>query len=564
MPRLISALLLFLTLPLMAVRHPDQRVVEFSHTADVGFGNSLYVVGDAAELGANDPAKGIKLRYTAGNVWTGKIAIEPSVAPINYRFVSRSTDPAVICSSEHVSDVATGLSLLVSTQTPAPYAGKSVEYLSTWSQAFILYKSASEASFTQLEMTRIGEGRVTGESRFRIEGIGVAGESMQFVFTNGAGDWDNAFATSGLNYQTALDFIYLQDGHVYNYVPAATVSGRRIETRSVGSTAPGIAARTIRIYLPRGYDSHPTRRYPVLYMHDGQNVFSPGGAFGSWNADLTADAEIQMGRMRECIIVAIDNTEDRLAEYLPPTDFFNQEGEGDHYANFVINNVRPTLDVNYRTLNDVPNTLVMGSSFGGIISVYMAWAHSDVFGKAGLLSPSWWAIPNLRDELRDAAARTERIYLYWGTEESSGSADAATWWPPFIDGYDIYLSQNYGVGRDLRARIGCGEAHNEAAWASYLPEAFRYLLDIRDEANQLAYRTQAPELSISFNASGDVVLDYYALAGYQLSLQQATDLTAEVPWSLVAEDRSDFLWEPRQLRFTPPTDAAFFLMQHQP
>ena len=278
-------------------------------------------------------------------------------------------------------------------------------------------------------------------------------------------------------------------------------------------------------------------------MHDGQNVFSPGGTFGSWDTDLAASAEIQMGRVRECIIVAIDNTPDRLSEYLPPTDNFNGDGRCDDYADFVINNVRPTLDVNYRTLNDASNTLLMGSSFGGIATIYMGWAHDDVFGKLGVLSPSWWAIPNLRNDMRNTAAKSERIFLYWGTEESSGSANAATWWPPFLDGYDIYLSQGYYVGGNLVSVVGCGLAHNEAAWASQQVAALRFLLDINDAPNELAYLNEKPVASITIISESSLAVVYPGLSGFRYQLESTNDLADPESWEFVTEQSTNQFWE---------------------
>lgn len=539
--------------------HPTVVESEFAYTEDVGFGQSVFMVGDAEVLGGGDPARGIKMRYTAGNVWRANVAVPLRIGELNYEFVSRSTAPSNYCDSENSTILSTGLTLPAHTPEAAPYSGKTVYYHSSWAQANILYWSESAGQFVEEAMTDVGPGRDGLERLYKISGIADAGRDLVFVFNDGTGQWDNAFGQSGVNYETNLGFVFVQDGHVYNYQPAPAVSAPRFESLTVASTAEGIAGRTIKVYLPRGYDSHPTKRYPVLYMHDGQNVFSPGGAFGSWNTGLTASAEIQMGRVRECIIVAIDNTADRLSEYLPPTDNYNGEGRCDDYADFVINNLRPTLDVNYRTLNDRSHTLLMGSSFGGIATVYMAWAHADVFGKIGVLSPSWWAIPNLRNQMRDAAPRSERVFLYWGTEEASGSADASTWWPPFLDGYDVYLSQGYSVGGNLLTAVGCGLAHNEAAWASQQAQALRFLLDVNDAPNDLAYLDAKPVASISYDPAGSVSVMFPALSGFRYQLEAKADLTEAEPWGFVAEQRSDQFWE--MLTFSDTlkeSDAAKF------
>jgi predicted alpha/beta superfamily hydrolase len=528
---------------LSAAQHPSLVEREFIHTEDVGFGNGVFLVGDAAVLGAGDPAKGIQMRFTAGNVWRANVAVPSNTGELAYAFVSRSTDPDVYCDSANAITLSTGHTLPADSIEAAPYHGKTIYYHSSWEDAYVVYWSKTDNAFVQRQMHEAGAGRVVGEKLFKLTSIGEAGSNLTFALTNGAGQWDNAFGQAGVNYETSLDFLFVQDGNLYNYQPADTVSAPRLETRLVGSTASGIAARNIRIYLPRGYDSHLTKHYPVLYLHDGQNVFSPGGVFGSWDVDTTASAEIQMGRVRECIIVAIDNTADRLAEYLPPTDTFNGEGRCDDYADFVINNVRPTLDVNYRTLNDPSNTLLMGSSFGGIATIYMGWEYDDVFGKLGVLSPSWWAIPNLRDQMRNAVARSERVYLYWGTAESSSSANASTWWSPFLDGYDIYLGQGYHLGGDFTSKIGCGLAHNEAAWASQMQAALQFLLSVSDGPNQLAYRDSLPSVFIAVVPETLAKLSFPALSGYDYQVEVTDDLAPATSWDVLSVQRTKRIWQ---------------------
>lgn len=536
--------LLLLPAVIFAALHPDVFAHDVSHTVDVGFGNSLYLVGDVDELGAGDSAAGVKMRYTDGNVWRASVSVRDQEGRRGYRFVSRSTSSSQICLSENARDVASGFSFPATELSEAPYDGKTVSYFSRWERVFVRFRSGPQTAFVDYELQRAGSGREEGEFLYRIAGIGDAGELLEFVFFNGEGQWDNAFDQPGTNYESPLDFVHVQDGHVFNYMPAALVSDWRIETRTVQSTANGIPARTVHIYLPRGYDDHPVRRYPVVYFHDGQNVFAPGGAFGSWDADLTTSAAIQMGRIRECILVAIDNTDARLSEYLPPTDDFNGLGSGDAYADFLINNVRPTIDSNYRTQNDSANTTVIGSSFGGIITIYLGWEHDDVFGKLGVFSPASWAIPNLRTAMRDEAQRSERVYLYWGTAESSVSADEAAWWSPFLDQYDIYLSQGYSVQGDLLARVGCGEVHNESAWATYLPDALEFLLNINDEANELAHARLPPRLEPRVSDDrASLILESTLLSGYTYELQRTATLGQENDWVSTLEIATSKLWE---------------------
>ena len=138
--------------------------------------------------------------------------------------------------------------------------------------------------------------------------------------------------------------------------------------------------RDVMIWLPPSYHTSPQKRYPVLYVHDGQNVFMPGSINGGeWRLDETADSLMKAGKTEEFIMVAINNTKDRWEEY-------SGTPEGMAYINFIVHNLKPFVDTHYRTKADKNNTAAIGSSMGGLISFYMVWLHPDVFGKAACLS----------------------------------------------------------------------------------------------------------------------------------------------------------------------------------
>ncbi len=482
--RALRFCLFFLLAATLPAASPHREIVQFSHTADVGFGNSVFVVGNHPDLGAWDVTKAPKLRFTAGNVWTGQLAVQAGTA-LQYKYIRRATASDQWCNSANALDLTGVLSLNVTAQPPAPYAGKTIYYLSGWPQANLFHRQGT--GWVTTPMTRVGNGRVTGESLFRIEGIGEPGEPLEFVFNNGSGSWDNP--APGTNYLTPLDAFHVQDGNVFAYQPPAVVSAPRIETALVGSTAPNIPDRNVRIYLPRGYDQNTTRRYPVVYLHDGQNVFDPGGTFGSWSADATATREIGQGRMREAILVGIDNGTARIPEYQPPTDSYNStQGRADAYASFVINNVRPFVDTTYRTLNDPPNTVTLGSSMGGLVSLYLG-REFTTFGRIGVFSPAFWTSPNYVNQVAGGTKKPLRVYLDMGTLEGG------SYWNDVLKMYDIHLAQQYAHNSDVWFVAGCGDAHNEAAWKARLPAAFRYLLPASEEPQLLAQKEMKRQIS---------------------------------------------------------------------
>ncbi len=225
-----------------------------------------------------------------------------------------------------------------------------------------------------------------------------------------------------------------------------TSQGKLLTETGVPSRFLG-APRTVRIYLPPSYEAEPKRRYPVLYLHDGQNVFSPAGTnscfgWGSWELDRTVDELCAAGRMREIIMVAVDHSRSRYKEYrgmLYPQDGPARKalrGAGTNaldnarfeaYANFLIKELKPKIDRDYRTLKTAANTALMGSSLGGICSLGLAWEFPKTFGLAASLSGSFHieAMNFLNCGLRASAAKRKpiRIYLDSGTVDYTGDDD---------------------------------------------------------------------------------------------------------------------------------------------
>lgn len=337
---LLLALAIFLgalPAPLFA-GNPARVPVAFSITQDVGVRNEVYVSGAHRDFTSGGIQQfGVKLHYSTGNVWFGSIALEAGAA-VTYTYYKHPISTATYCSASSTA-ISSPISLTVPSAPVPPYPGKFVRYYSSWTSANILYRDITQNStFTQVAMTRVGAGRTTGESIFELGAIASPADEIEFVFNDGAGRYDNAPAppqntpqgaapaipvpyqslVPPYNYRTSLDVFTVQDGQVYNYQPPATVSASSIVNRFVNSSVSGIPGRNIRIYLPRGYAENTTRSYPVVYFHDGQNVFFPGGTFGTWDADRIANYEIGQGRMREAILVAVDNGNgygsDRLVE----------------------------------------------------------------------------------------------------------------------------------------------------------------------------------------------------------------------------------------------------------
>lgn len=227
--------------------------------------------------------------------------------------------------------------------------------------------------------------------------------------------------------------------------------------------------RDVRVYLPPGYEQHPEQRYPVLYVQDGQNVFdSATAAFGvEWGLDETAESLIRQGKLPPMIIVAADNTPDRLAEYSPLPDPKHGGGRADAYGRFMVDELKPFVDSHYRTRPEREHTGVMGSSMGGLVSLYLGFKHPGVFGLVGALSPSlWWADHEASRQL-PCTGGPQRIWLDAGSEEGE-DADHNGVADPIDDTRELghrlidagWTDENYLFYREVQ-----GGTHTEGSWA---------------------------------------------------------------------------------------------------
>jgi enterochelin esterase-like enzyme len=222
--------------------------------------------------------------------------------------------------------------------------------------------------------------------------------------------------------------------------------GTLLPARSVESRHLGVA-RTVRVYLPPSYARAPKRRYPVLYLHDGQNVFSSAGAnccfgWGSWELDKTADRLIDQGRMAEIIMVGVDNSRARYKEYrgllydrtgLRPAASKSaasntvDNSRFEAYKKFLIQELKPAIDREFRTRKTAADTGVMGSSLGGLCSLALAWENPKVFGLAASLSGSFQVEKRnfLENVLQSHEGRRKpfRVYLDSGTVDNTGDDD---------------------------------------------------------------------------------------------------------------------------------------------
>jgi predicted alpha/beta superfamily hydrolase len=221
-------------------------------------------------------------------------------------------------------------------------------------------------------------------------------------------------------------------------------------------------SRTLVVYLPPSYYENRLKRYPVLYMHDGQNLFDAAtSSFGTeWRVDETINAAVRNGQMDEVIVVGIYNTSNRIWEYTPCCDATYGGGGADVYERFLIDTVKPYVDGTYRTLPTKANTAIMGSSLGGLVSCYVARRNPAVFSKAGCMSSSfWWNAEAFTRQVEQSTIKVPvRFYLDAGTINDG---------LPQTQRMDTALrADGYVQGADLNFVTAQGGSHNEASWAA--------------------------------------------------------------------------------------------------
>lgn len=232
--------------------------------------------------------------------------------------------------------------------------------------------------------------------------------------------------------------------------------------------------RTLIVYTPPGYDDQPERRFPVLYLQDGQNLFDGATSFipgQDWCVGETADECINAGTVEPLMIVGIYNTKARLREYTPTPAPTLGGGRADRYGKFLIEEVKPFVEREYRTLSGPQHTGIGGSSLGGLVSLHLGLKHPGIFGRIAALSPSvWWnhlAIHRFVESMR--VARRPRIWLDIGTREGPRTVQDVERF------HDLLLEKGWQLGNDLHYERVEGAEHNEAAWAQRVGPFLRFL-----------------------------------------------------------------------------------------
>lgn len=270
----------------------------------------------------------------------------------------------------------------------------------------------------------------------------------------------------------------LQDGVTGNLKRHERFTSKYVDTRNVD------------VWLPPGYEQNKSKRFPVVYMHDGQNLFDPKLSFTGvdWGIDETMTRLIDEGKIREAIVVGVWNTPKRFAEYMPQKPIVSSTVRplkdipatrrdlivSDNYLNFLVTELKPFIDSTYRTRPNRKNTFIMGSSAGALISAYAMAEYPNIFGGAGAISTHWpvgggIVIDYLKAHLPDPG--THKFYFDFGTETLDKGYE------PYQRKMDeVMRKAGYKEGRNWITRKFVGAEHSERAWRNRVDVPLTFFL----------------------------------------------------------------------------------------
>lgn len=227
-------------------------------------------------------------------------------------------------------------------------------------------------------------------------------------------------------------------------------------------------SRKIWLYLPKNYETS-TKKYPVIYMHDAQNLFDAKTSFaGEWNVDEKLDS-----LNAQVIVVGIENgSEKRLEELTPYKNEKYGGGNADKYLEFIVNTLKPEIDKKYRTKPNTKNTTIIGSSLGGLTSFYAVLKYPEVFGKAGVFSPAFWIN---RKEINDFTTRSKKLKakIYFLCGDSEGDDDSMVKDLNHIE-YLLNVNRCYCLHLNKKTIVKGGH-HNEKLWRDGFVKAIQWL-----------------------------------------------------------------------------------------
>jgi predicted alpha/beta superfamily hydrolase len=366
------------------------------------------------------------------------------------------------------------LLFFISMRSPAQYTLR-IE-LGTLPSAHLNDSIFVAGNFNNWQPGKAGYHFSTDNNKIFVEIKNLPADIYEFKFTRGAWQWVES-AVDGADVGNKL--VKLSSDTVVKYniaawkddfaaVPKQHTASEQVRIIDTAFFMPQLnRSRRIWIYLPAGYEKGK-KKYPVLYMHDGQNLFDNyTSAYGEWGVDESLDSMIKKGK-QACIVVGIDNGPKRFNEYNPYEFRDFGKGEGDLYLEFLVKNLKPFIDRFYRTMPSKDHTLIAGSSMGGLISFYAMLQYPDVFGKAGVFSPAFWTAPAIKAVTNSLGKQmTGKFFFYMGDLEGGSYIKD-------MQEVQEILAENSATM--IYSVIDPESSHNEQAWRKWFPEFYAWIM----------------------------------------------------------------------------------------
>ncbi len=325
--------------------------------------------------------------------------------------------------------------------------------------------------------------QVNGKQKFVVKNVKPG--LFEFKFTRG--NWTNLESTKDGRLVAPRRAFITKDTAINVDIegwrddfPSSTAS-KQVHLLSDSFDVPQLGLkRKIWIYLPEDYQKS-NARYPVLYMHDGQDLFDEATSQGrigplEWGVDETIDKA-----KAKCIVVAVEHDEDKLKrvqEYFYVSNPDNKDAEGKKYLDFLVNTLKPYIDKNYRTKTDKANTFMAGSSMGGLITFYAGLNYPETFGALGILSPSIWLDyghinKEISGKITSAAVKQQRYFFYGGGNENRTKPDGSV--VKMNDDINRAVAAFKSSGAEIKVSINPEGRHGAWYWRSAFTEFYQWL-----------------------------------------------------------------------------------------
>jgi len=450
----------------------DAEVVAVSINQPTSFGDSVFVLSDLPEMGAGNLTKAVRLSPVAGvapgyPVWSASFDLPPNTS-FTPAFYVRADSPTTLASGANGTLVHTGAPQSTAAAAQAATVVQIYAGAAQTSGTATITSPVDGSTVSTLPMT------VTPISGGNLLTVAIPavhanhGRLVRFGLAGGISLPTDAPVTIGhVPVWWKFSQGFLSDPALLSVTPTAP----RIETFTFAPNA--FQSRTIRVMLPRNYDTETTRSYPVIYAEDGQNLIFPGGGFGYWDLNVAANNLTARGEFPETIIVGIDNTSDRFAELVPEYgNVSGTDGRGGEFLTMIRDELMPEVASRYRVLTGPANTTHLGSSLGGLLGFHAANEFEATFGTVIAMSPSF-QVNNAENNTRAALPPGQfgRLYIDSGT---AGTSNDGYWNTANIRDYRMATGESLG-GRFTHA-IGLGDQHNETAWRGRTPNALRWMM----------------------------------------------------------------------------------------